>query len=111
MNAYLAVGVVLVVLIFRTSDNLAAAYGIAVTGVMGLSTILVGIVAIKQWGWSARFVVPLFGILALVDFAFLASNALKIFEGGWLPLLIAACVYLVMDTWRRGRRALRSRES
>jgi KUP system potassium uptake protein len=105
MNAYLAVGVVLVVLIFRTSDNLAAAYGIAVTGVMGLSTILVGVVAIKQWGWRPEIVVPLFGVLALVDFAFLASNALKIFEGGWLPLLIAACVYVVMDTWRSGRRA------
>ncbi len=105
MNAYLAVGVVLVVLIFRTSDNLAAAYGIAVTGVMGLSTILVGIVAIKQWGWQRRVVLPLFGVLALVDFAFLASNALKIFEGGWLPLLIAAAVYVVMDTWRTGRRA------
>ncbi|GAA0573966.1 potassium transporter Kup [Rhizomicrobium electricum] len=105
MNVYLAVGVVLVVLIFRTSDNLAAAYGIAVTGVMGLSTILVGIVAIKQWGWRPSIVVPLFGVLALVDFAFLASNALKIFEGGWLPLLMAAAVYVVMDTWRRGRRA------
>jgi KUP system potassium uptake protein len=105
MNAYLAVGVVLVVLIFRTSDHLAAAYGIAVTGVMGLSTILVGIVAVKQWHWPVRWVVPLFGALALVDFAFLASNALKIFEGGWLPLLIAGAVYLVMDTWRRGRRA------
>ena len=105
MNAYLAVGVVLVVLIFRTSDNLAAAYGIAVTGVMGLSTVLVGIVAIRQWHWPVYMVLPLFGALALVDFAFLASNALKIFEGGWLPLLIAACVYLVMDTWRRGRRA------
>jgi KUP system potassium uptake protein len=105
MNAYLCVGVVLVVLIFRTSDNLAAAYGIAVTGVMGLSTVLVGIVAVKQWHWPVRLVLPLFGALALVDLAFLASNALKIFEGGWLPLLIAACVFVVMDTWRRGRRA------
>jgi KUP system potassium uptake protein len=105
MNAYLAVGVVLVVLIFRSSDNLAAAYGIAVTGVMGLSTVLVGIVAVKQWHWPVRLVLPLFGALALVDFAFLAANALKIFEGGWLPLLMAGCVFVVMDTWRRGRRA------
>jgi KUP system potassium uptake protein len=105
MNAYLCAGVVLVVLIFRSSNNLAAAYGIAVTGVMGLSTVLVGIVAVKQWGWPVKLVLPLFGILSLIDFAFLASNALKIFEGGWLPLLIAAFVFVLMDTWRRGRRA------
>jgi len=109
MNAYLCVGVVLVVLIFRTSNALAAAYGIAVTGVMGLSTVLVGIIAIKQWHWKPRFVIPVFGALALIDFAFLASNALKIFEGGWLPLFMAFCVFAVMDTWRRGKRALADR--
>ena len=105
MNTYLCIGVVLVVLIFRTSNALAAAYGIAVTGVMGLSTVLVGIVAIKQWHWSPRIVIPLFGLLALVDLAFLASNALKIIDGGWLPLFMAFCVFAVMDTWRRGKRA------
>ena len=105
MNAYLCAGVVLIVLIFKSSNALAAAYGIAVTGVMFLSTILVGIVAIKRWHWSWRLVVPVFGFLALIDLAFLSSNALKIAEGGWLPLLIAACVYIVMETWRLGRRA------
>ena len=105
MNAYLCAGVVLIVLIFKNSNALAAAYGIAVTGVMFLSTILVGIVAVKRWHWSWRLVVPVFGFLALVDLAFLSSNALKIAEGGWLPLLIAACVYVVMETWRLGRRA------
>ena len=105
MNAFLCLGVVLTVLIFRTSNALAAAYGIAVTGVMVLSTVLVGIVALKQWHWSPRVVYPLFGLLSLVDLAFLSSNALKIVEGGWLPLFIAACVYIVMDTWRIGRRA------
>lgn len=104
MNAYLAVGVVLIVLIFKSSNALAAAYGIAVTGVMFLSTILVAIVAFKLWNWRLRVVVPLFGVLALIDFAFFSSNALKIFEGGWLPLLIAAVVFVIMETWRKGRR-------
>jgi len=105
MNAYLCVGVVLIVLIFRNSNALAAAYGIAVTGVMVLSTILVGIVAIRRWHWSWRIVIPVFGFLAFIDLAFLSSNALKIAEGGWLPLLIAAGVFVIMETWRLGRRA------
>ncbi|HEY3779314.1 MAG TPA: potassium transporter Kup [Rhizomicrobium sp.] len=105
MNIYLCVGVVLIVLIFRSSDALAAAYGIAVTGVMVISTLLAAIVAIRRWKWRMRFAVPVFGILALIDLAFLSSNSLKIIEGGWLPLLIAVGVFVVMETWRTGRRA------
>ena len=105
MNAILATGVVLIVLIFKNSNALAAAYGIAVTGVMFLSTILVAIVAHKLWHWKLQVVLPLFGLLVLIDFAFLSSNALKIVEGGWLPLFIAAVVFVVMETWRQGRRA------
>ncbi len=105
MNAYLCTGVVLIVLIFKSSNALAAAYGIAVTGIMVFSTVLVGIVAVKQWHWPKHVVFPLFGFLALVDLAFLSSNALKIAEGGWLPLAIAGFVYVIMETWRLGRRA------
>jgi len=105
MNAYLCVGVVLIVLIFKSSSALAAAYGIAVTGVMVISTGLAAIVAARQWGWGKRYAIPIFGILALVDFAFLSANSLKIVEGGWLPLAIAAAVFLLMETWRLGRRA------
>ena len=104
MNLYLCIGVVLIVLIFRSSDALAAAYGIAVTGVMVISTMLAVVVAIKRWKWPLRLIIPVFGPLALIDLSFLAANSLKIREGGWLPLLIAAGVFLVMDTWRRGRR-------
>jgi len=104
MNAYLCVGVVLIVLIFKSSNALAAAYGIAVTGVMFLSTLMVGLVAAKLWHWKKWLVIPVFGLLALVDLAFLSSNSLKIGEGGWLPLFIAAFVYIVMETWRIGRR-------
>jgi KUP system potassium uptake protein len=104
-NAYLCVGVVLIVLIFKTSDSLAAAYGIAVTGVMAISTMLVAIVAVRQWGWSLKLAAVVFGGLALIDLSFLAANSLKIIEGGWLPLLIAGVVFVVMDVWRKGRRA------
>jgi KUP system potassium uptake protein len=105
MNALLAVGVVLIVLIFKSSDALATAYGIAVTGIMVLSTILVAVVAVRQWRWSRWMVLPLFGALALIDLAFLGANSLKIIEGGWLPIGVAVAVFIVMDTWRVGRRA------
>jgi len=105
MNAYLCIGVVLIVLIFKSSSALAAAYGIAVTGVMVISTSLAAIVAARQWGWGKRYTIPIFGILALIDIAFLSANSLKIVEGGWLPLAIAAAVFLLMETWRLGRRA------
>ena len=104
INAMLCVGVVLIVLIFKSSDALATAYGIAVTGVMVISTVLVGTVAIYRWKWNRFAVYALFGVLGLIDLACLASNSLKIAEGGWLPLVVAAGVFVVMDTWRVGRR-------
>jgi KUP system potassium uptake protein len=109
MNAYLAVGVVLIVLIFRSSAALATAYGIAVTGVMVISTFLVSIVAARQWGWGKRTAILVFGPLALIDIAFLSANSLKIVQGGWLPIAIAAAVFIVMETWRVGRRAHQER--
>jgi KUP system potassium uptake protein len=104
MNALLGIGVVLIVLIFKSSDALAAAYGIAVTGVMVIDTFNAGIVARKQWLWNATLVIGLFGAMGISDVVFFVSNSLKIPEGGWLPLTIAAAVFVVMDTWRRGRR-------
>jgi KUP system potassium uptake protein len=104
MNALLAVGVVLIVLIFKSSDALTAAYGIAVTGVMVIDTFNASIVAGKQWRWPAYLVIGLFGAMGISDLIFFIANSLKIPEGGWLPLFIAACVFIGMDTWRRGRR-------
>jgi KUP system potassium uptake protein len=104
VNAMLAVGVVLIVLIFKSSDALAAAYGIAVTGVMVISTFLVAVVAIRQWKWPRSVVFAVFGALGLVDLAFLSSNTLKVVQGGWLPLAMAALVFILIDTWRIGRR-------
>ena len=104
MNALLGMGVVLIVLIFKTSDALTAAYGIAVTGVMVIDTFNASIVAGRQWRWTPVLVVCLFGAMGVSDLIFFVSNALKIPEGGWLPLLIAFGVFVAMDTWRRGRR-------
>jgi KUP system potassium uptake protein len=104
MNTLLGVGVVLIVLIFKSSDALTAAYGIAVTGVMVIDTFNAGIVAGKQWRWPLLLTFGLFGAMGISDLLFFISNSLKIPEGGWLPLFIAACAFLGMDTWRRGRR-------
>jgi len=103
-NVILCIGVVLIVLIFKSSAALAAAYGIAVTGVMVIDTFNASIVANRQWKWNLKLVIALFGLLAAIDWAFLLSNSLKIVEGGWLPLVIAAAVFVVMETWRLGRR-------
>jgi KUP system potassium uptake protein len=103
-NTMLAVGVVLIVLIFKSSDALAAAYGIAVTGVMVISTTLVAVVARYHWHWSKPAVIAVFGALGLIDVAFMSSNALKIVQGGWLPLAVAGATFVIMDTWRIGRR-------
>jgi KUP system potassium uptake protein len=95
---------VLIVLIFKGSDALTAAYGIAVTGVMVIDTFNAGIVAGKQWRWALWLVIGLFGAMGISDLLFFVANSLKIPEGGWLPLLIAFGVFIAMDTWRRGRR-------
>jgi KUP system potassium uptake protein len=105
MNAILCIGVVLIVLIFKSSAALAAAYGIAVTGVMVIDTFNVSLVAANQWRWNVRLVIVLFGLLAAIDLLFLTANMLKIPEGGWLPLAIAGAVFVLMETWRAGRRA------
>ncbi len=105
MNAILCIGVVLIVLIFKSSAALAAAYGIAVTGVMVIDTFNVSLVAANQWRWNVRLVIVLFGLLAAIDLLFLTANMLKIPEGGWLPLAIAGAVFVLMETWRSGRRA------
>jgi KUP system potassium uptake protein len=104
MNTILAIGVVLIVLIFHTSSSLAAAYGIAVSGVMVIDTFHASIVAVRKWHWKLRAAIGLFGVLCLIDISFLAANSLKVVQGGWLPLLIAGCVFLIMQIWRAGRR-------
>lgn len=97
---------VMVVLGFRASSALAAAYGIAVTGTMAITTILAAVVARRRWHWPW----PIVGLvtlgLLLMDLAFLGANLVKIAYGGWLPMLIAGCVYVTMTSWKSGRELL-----
>jgi len=102
INAFLAVGCLALVLGFGSSSALGAAYGIAVTGTMTMTTLLFYVVARRRWEWSrAKAGVIAAGFLA-IELAFLAANIPKIAHGGWVPLLVAGFVFLLMTTWRRG---------
>jgi KUP system potassium uptake protein len=105
INWMLMVGVLLLVIGFGSSANLAAAYGISVTGAMAIDAVLAGLVATWRWGWG-RAASLVFGGFLLVDLAYLAANALKIPSGGWYPLAVAAVFSYLVFTWRRGRRVL-----
>ena len=105
------VGVVAVVLSFKTSSNIAAAYGIAVTGTMLITTILVLTLALRAWKWPLALAVPLFALLFAVDGSLFSANMLKFTQGGWVPLVIAAVIFAIMWTWYRGRQAVGVREN
>jgi len=109
VNWSLLAGVVFLVLMFQSSSGLAAAYGIAVSGTMVITTILASVVARRVWGWSAALVLLVFGLFLAVELAFVGANSLKLFAGGWLPLLLAAVLLSLMTTWRKGRIALYDR--
>jgi KUP system potassium uptake protein len=94
------------VLGFRTSSNLAAAYGVAVTSTMVITTILLYVVARQLWGWSRLTAGSLSAFFVVIDLAFFGANIIKVAQGGWFPLLLAALVFTVMTTWREGRRIL-----
>jgi KUP system potassium uptake protein len=106
VNQGLLVATVALVLGFRTSSNLAAAYGVAVTGTMVITTILAFTVMRRLWGWSLPLAAALTGFFLAIDGAFLAANLVKVADGGWVPLLVGAGGVLLMTTWRTGRRML-----
>ena len=108
-NWLLLIGVVILVIGFGSSSNLAAAYGVSVTGAMAIDTILAAVVAWRLWRWNPLLVVAAFSILLVIDLALFGATLLKVPDGGWFPLLIAAAVYTLMTTWRRGRRILAER--
>jgi len=91
---------------FGSSDKLAGAYGLAVTGAMLVDAALALAVAILVWKWKWPVAVAVFGLLSIPDLAFFIANALKIPEGGWLPLLVAGLVFFTITTWRRGRQLI-----
>ena len=106
VNSALMVACVALVLGFRSSSNLAAAYGIAVTGTMAITSILFYSVARARWGWSFFQAGALVGLFLVIDLSFFAANAVKIVEGGWFPIAVALGVFTLMTTWKRGREAL-----
>ncbi len=108
VNRALGLGCILVVLMFRTSSSLAAAYGIAVTGTMTITTILFYVLARTHWRWSVWRAGLLAAFFLIIDLAFFSANMLKIVQGGWVPLVIAGGIFTLMTTWHRGRLIVRS---
>lgn len=103
INYILAIAVLILVFSFKTSDSLASAYGIAVTGTFTCTAILAAVVFRRQFLWSRAATFLVFGFFFLLDGTFFAANSLKIVEGGWVPLVIGGALIAVMTTWRRGR--------
>jgi len=109
INWMLMIATIGLVLEFRSSSNLAAAYGIAVTTTMVITTMLAYFVARHRWGWGRPASLGLTGLLLSMDLAFFGANVVKIEQGGWFPLVVAAAIFVIMTTWRKGRTILAKR--
>jgi KUP system potassium uptake protein len=106
INWALMVMVILLVLFFKTSSNLTAAYGIAVTGAMFIDTCLLTVVLFSLWKWKPWVAVPLLAVFFLVDIAYFSANLTKVPDGGWFPLLIGLVAFTFLTTWARGRKLM-----
>jgi KUP system potassium uptake protein len=106
INLFLLLAVVALVLGFRSSDNLGAAYGIAVTGTMSLTTGLALVYMVGSAGWNKWVAALVFGSFLIIDLGFFSANLLKIADGGWFPLAVATVIFTLMVTWLRGRETL-----
>ncbi len=106
VNTMLMVACVALVLAFRESSKLAAAYGIAVTGTMAITSTLFFALAVRKWGWSPWKAGALVAVFLTVDLGFFAANLVKFMHGGWFPIAMGACVFTVLITWKQGRSAL-----
>jgi KUP system potassium uptake protein len=109
VNWALMVATILIVIGFGTSSSLAAAYGIAVTGTMVITAVLLYVIAVERWHWPKPVAVLVISMFLIVDLAFFGANLLKIAQGGWLPLLIGGFVFTLMTTWKTGRRIVAER--
>jgi KUP system potassium uptake protein len=104
-------GVATLVLAFKSSSNLAGAYGIAVTGTMLVTTVLVGVMAVRAWKWGWKLTLAVMGSFLVVDTTLVSANMVKFLLGGWVPLALAIAIFTAMWVWRKGRMALAARES
>ena len=109
VNWTLMVMVAVLILGFQKSTSLASAYGIAVTGTMLITTVMLGFLVFQIWKWNRLLATAVIGLFLIVDGAFFASNITKIADGGWFPLLIAAISFTVLTTWAKGRQLMRER--
>ncbi len=109
VNQALMISCLALVLAFQKSSALAGAYGIAVTGTMGITSLVFFVVVTRNWGWSVFKALPLLLIFLAFDLPFLAANALKLFEGGYIPILVGLVLFGLMTTWKRGRFELSQR--
>jgi KUP system potassium uptake protein len=109
VNTALMIGVLALVVLFKTSDNLASAYGIAVTGTFLCTAMLAMVVFRRQFHWSRAASVAVFGTLFMIDGVFFAANTLKVVEGGWVPLILGMMLIAAMTSWKRGRDLLLAR--
>lgn len=109
INWILMLSCLSLVFAFKTSTNLAAAYGVAVTMTMFITTLLFYFVARNLWGWRAWKIAPLCLLFGIVEMAFLGGNLIKFLDGGWFPLAVAVVLFLLMTTWQEGRALVRKR--
>ena len=109
VNRALAIATIALVIGFRSSSALAAAYGIAVTATMGITTILAYVVARQVWHWSRWTAGVITAVFITIDLAFFGANLLKVLHGGWVPLVIATLVFSLLSTWKTGRMVLGKR--
>jgi len=109
VNYALLILTVAVVLVFESSDDLAAAYGMAVSGTMLITTVLLAVAMRRCWHWPLALVVPVAGLFIIIDLMFFSGNLAKLPDGGWLPLVAGIAVFLLMGVWSRGREYLRQR--
>ena len=109
VNWALMVAVIILVLTFQTSSNLANAYGIAVTGAVTIDTVLMGVLFIGVWKWKWWYAAPIVLLFLIVDGAYFAANLTKVTEGGWFPLVVGLFAFTLLTTWARGRKLMRER--
>jgi len=109
VNAALAVACLSLVFAFKQSSALAAAYGIAVTGTMGITSVVYYVVVTQRWGWKLRRALPLLALFLVFDIPFFSANLLKFIDGGYLPIALGLGMFTLMTTWKRGRTELSER--
>ena len=111
VNWALMIAVIILVLTFQNSSNLASAYGIAVTGAVTIDTLLMGVLFVGVWKWKWWYAAPVVALFLIVDGAYFAANLTKVPQGGWFPLAVGAIAFTLLTTWARGRKLMRERMS